>query len=109
MISKVIKQSLMTEHSLTSITDRLRGKELSMTKNYWVKAALHRKKASSEEVLVDDATRNEPEEITTPELIATSAELNKLLGEYLDNYRKLHKELNSKKDDEHAPKLKSAM
>ncbi|CAH1533428.1 hypothetical protein THZG08_450014 [Vibrio owensii] len=84
-----------------------------MTKNYWVKAALHRKKASSDEVLVDDTT-HEPEELTTHERIAASAELkaelDKLLGEYLNNYRQLHKELkNKKEDDEHAPKLKSAM
>ncbi len=116
-----------------------------MTKNYWVKAALSRKKVSLGSDLVSESTsqpeaRRDPfenlkgllikhvsnhheNELATPELATpelamaeldkAKADLDKLLSEYLDNYRRLRKELNSVKDDEvshsNAPKLKSAL
>ncbi|WP_286300679.1 hypothetical protein [Vibrio apostichopi] len=88
-----------------------------MTKNYWVEAALHRKKAETETVLVEEC-QNQADSTTVTELLDNNTDLkddlDRLLGEYLDNYRKLHEELktsrkNSSTNQSNSTKLKSAM
>ncbi|EMK6933004.1 TPA: hypothetical protein O4F91_001716 [Vibrio alginolyticus] len=81
-----------------------------MTRNYWVQAAQHRKRASSgEDAIQEDSTYKALQDaIANNEQL--KAELDGIFGNHLDTYRKVRQELESiEESDDFSPKLKSAL